>query len=77
MELGDPIDPLGLRRPDPVDAGWVRRIRSEPLTIDQALARGLAAMLDEDDEERRQCDPLAYVRAQRQRRNVLSRLLRR
>jgi hypothetical protein len=71
MQLGDPVDPLGLHRPDPVDAGWIRRIRSGPVTVQQALGRGLAAMLEEDERE----DPVAYARVQRQPRNLLGRLL--
>jgi hypothetical protein len=77
MHLGDPVDPLGLHRPDPVDSGWMRRVRRGPVTVDQALAAGLARMLDEDAEELRQRDPVAYARARRPRplwRRLLGRL---
>lgn len=66
MEL-HPLDPLGLNRPDPVDAGWARRIRHGPMTIDQVLARGLSDMLDEDEAERRRADPFTFVTGPRRR----------
>jgi hypothetical protein len=69
-----PIDPLGLNRPDPVDAGWAQRIRRGPVTVDQALAAGLSRMLDEDDAERRQRDPLVYASGQRRRSSLCARL---
>jgi hypothetical protein len=58
----------------PVDRGWARAIRRGPVTVDQALAAGLARMLDEDAAERRQRDPVAWARAPR-RRTLLARLL--
>ena len=64
-------------RGGPVDDGWKRAIRRGPVTVDQALARGLQAMLEEDEAERHQRDPLMYAQAQRQRRTLLGRLLRR
>jgi hypothetical protein len=72
--FGDRLVLLGLAEPDPVDAGWISRLRRGPVTIDGALALGLAAMLDEDDEERRQRDPVAYA-PPRRRRTLLGRLL--
>jgi hypothetical protein len=73
--FGDRIDPLGLHKPDPVDAGWMRRIRHGPMTVDQVLARGLAEMLDQDDAEERQRDPVRYASARRMRHTLLGRLL--
>jgi hypothetical protein len=66
------LDPLGLAAPDPrlVDAGWARAIREGPMTVDQVLARGLAAMLDEDRAEEMARDPILYARAHRPRRLV-------
>jgi hypothetical protein len=63
-------------RPDPAARGWARAIRRGPVTVDQALAAGLTRMLDEDDAERRQRDPVAWIRTPR-RRTLLARLLRR
>jgi hypothetical protein len=68
------IEHIGLVEPDPVDRGWMQAIRRGPVTVDQALALGLAAMLDEDDAERRQRDPVAWA-APRRRRTLLGRLL--
>jgi hypothetical protein len=68
-----PLDPLGLAEPDPrlVDRGWARAInRGLPLTVDQALAKGLQAMLDEDEAEELAADPIAYAAARRPRRLI-------
>jgi hypothetical protein len=73
--FGDRIDPLGLNRPDPVDAGWIRRIRSGPVTVDQALARGLQAMLEADAAEAEAADPVLRIRCTGRRRTLLGRLL--
>jgi hypothetical protein len=62
---------------DPVGRGWAQAIRHGPMTIEQVLARGWSAMLDEDDAERRARDPFAYIPAPRRRRSLLARLLRR
>jgi hypothetical protein len=80
--LGDRIDPLGLAnhsRVNDVDAGWMRAVRRGRITVDEALAAGLSRMLDEDDAERRQRDPLAYVAARKDAslRTLLGRLFRR
>ena len=38
-------------RPDPAARGWARAIRRGPVTVDQALGRGLLSMLEEDRAE--------------------------
>jgi hypothetical protein len=74
MEL-HPLDPLGLARPDPADAGWTQAIRrGEPLSAEQVLGRGLQAMLDEDQAEAERADPIAYAAAQRRRSSLFWRL---
>jgi hypothetical protein len=68
------VDRIGLVEPDPVDSGWIRRIRTGPVTVDQALGRGLQAMLDEDRREAEAADPFTVVTGRR-RRTLLGRLL--
>jgi hypothetical protein len=53
----------------------MRRIRSGPVTVQQALGRGLEAMLEEDRAEAAAADPFAVVTGRR-RRTLLGRLLR-
>jgi len=59
--------------PEAVQQGDVRRISRGPLTVSQVLGQGLAAMLDDDEAQERQRDPIAYIRARRPR--LIDRLL--
>jgi hypothetical protein len=70
-----PLDPLGLTRPDPVDAGHVRAIVRGPSTVGEVLERARLAMDAQDEAERAAADPIAYARAQRARRTLWGRLL--
>jgi hypothetical protein len=56
-------------RPDPaaVDAGWVRAVRTGPMTVAEVLERGRAEMEAEDEAERRRADPVLWARAHRPR----------
>jgi hypothetical protein len=61
-------------RQDPVETGWTRVIRHGPMTVEQVLERGRAAMEAEDEREAREADPVAWLRAERRRRRLWDRL---
>ena len=69
-----PLDPLGLARPDPVDAGWARRLHSEPRTVAEVLATASRDMDAQDERERQAADPVAWLRAHRRKHNLWARL---
>ena len=69
-----PLDPLGLARPDPVDAGWARRLHSEPRSVGEVLRSASDAMDRQDEAEEQARDPVAYARAWRRKHNLWSRL---
>src|SRR5260370_113744 len=50
---------------DPVDSGWVRAVRTGPMTVAEVLERGRAEMEAEDEAERRRADPVLRARAHR------------
>lgn len=73
MELY-PLDPLGLHQPDPVSAGWSRALSRGPRTISEVLAEALQRMDAEDEAEAYRADPISWIRAQRARTTLFSRM---
>ena len=70
-----PVSRWMRQRAAPVDAGWARRISHGPRTVAEVLADASRMMDAEDAELERMRDPVAWLRAQRPRSNLLGRLL--